>query len=410
MTWTPRLIEPDELPAVADLLARGFGAGPVAPSDYQAELAAVAEVDRTFVVEDESRFVACAAAYSFSLALPGGSVPVAGVTEVVVSATHRRRGILTALIGAVHDQAVARGEPVAGLTASEGGIYRRFGYGVAARYQSVRIDAARSAEVPPVDGRAAGGRIRFVTEAEAATVLPAVWERHWVRTPGEVRRTPGFWAAEALDPQYAREGASARFIVVHEGGDGPDGFVTYRIAQDFGAGGTNHEARVLSLAAASDAVEAALLRFVLDIDLVGTVTWAAPVDLPLRWRLVDPRAITVHAERDHLWLRPLDVAACLAARRYAGAGELVVEVVDPRRDGGGTFLLDGGPDGASCARTDRPVDLLVPTAELGSLLAGGTTWHTLARAGRVVEQAAGAVARADALFSTERAAYCGTDF
>jgi predicted acetyltransferase len=411
VTWTPRLIEPDEMPAVVDLLARGFGVGPVAPPDLQAEARAVAEVDRTFVVEDEGRFVAVAAAYSFRLGLPGGSVPMAAVTEVVVSATHRRRGILTALLDAVHDQAVARDEPLAGLTASEGGIYRRFGYGVAARCQSVRIDAARSAEVPSVDGRSAGGRMRFVTEAEAATVLPAVWDRHWRRTPGELDRTPGFWAAEALDPEYAREGASARFVVVHEGSDGPDGFVTYRIAQDFGAGGTNHEARVLSLAAASDVVEAALLRFVLDIDLVGTVTWAAaPVDLPLRWRLVDPRAITVHAERDLLWLRPLDVAACLAARRYAGAGELVVEVVDSRRDAGGRFRLDGGPDGASCARTDRPADLVVPMPELGSVLAGGTTWLTLARAGRVVEQTPGALDRADALFRTERAAHCATEF
>jgi predicted acetyltransferase len=46
---------------------------------------------------------------------------------VVVAPTHRRRGLLTALIEAVHDQAVERGEPLAGLTASEGGIYRRFG-------------------------------------------------------------------------------------------------------------------------------------------------------------------------------------------------------------------------------------------------------------------------------------------
>src|ERR671917_543065 len=255
MAWTPRWIEPDELPAVIDLLSLGFGVGPVSPPDHRAEVTSVAEVGRTFAVTDEGRIVATAAAHSLHLALPGGAVPMAGVTEVVVSPTHRRRGLLSALLEAVHDQAVERGEPLAGLTASEGGIYRRFGYGVAARFQSVRVDAYRSAEV------------------------------------------------EALD------------------GPGPGGFITYRIAQDWGAGGTSHEARVLQVAAGSDAVEAALVRFVLDIDLVGSLTWNAPVDVPLRGGRAAPRALAVRAEGDQRGRRPLDVAACLAARTYAAAGE-----------------------------------------------------------------------------------------
>jgi predicted acetyltransferase len=413
MTWTPRPIDPAELPAVLDLLARGFGIGPVSPPTHQAEVTAVAEVDRTVVVEDEGRIVATAAAHSLQVALPGGVVPMAGVTEVVVSSTHRRRGLLSALLDALHDQAADRGEPLAGLTASEGAIYRRFGYGVAARFQSVRVDARRSAEVEPLDPTAdtAGGRFRFVTEDEAAPLLPAVWDRHWRRTPGEIDRTPGFWEEARLDPEHAREGASARFVAVHEDGEGrPDGYVTYRIAQDWAPGGTNHEGRILEVAAASDAVEAALLRFVLDVDLVGTVTWDAPVDIPLRWRLADPRALTVTAERDLLWFRPLDVAACLAARRYACDGALVVEVVDDRRRTGGTFLLEAGPDGAECTGTDRPADVAVTVADLGSLLAGGTTWSTLRRAGRLRVVAADAVDRADALFRPERAAYCATEF
>jgi predicted acetyltransferase len=406
-------MEPDELPAVSDLLALGFGIGPVSPPEHRAEVNAVVEVDRTVVVEDEGRLIATAGAFSLRMALPGGAAPMAGVTEVVVAPTHRRRGLLTALIEAVHDQAVERGEPLAGLTASEGGIYRRFGYGVATRFQSVRVDARRSGEVPPPDGVAGtdSGRMRYVTETEAATVLPAVWDRHWRRTPGEVDRTPGFWADGALDGDHARAGASARHIVVHEDAGGrSDGFAIYRIAQDFGVGGTNHEARLLSLAAGSDQVEAALLRFLLDIDLVGTLTWDAPVDLPLRWRLADPRALLVTAERDLLWLRPLDVAACLAARTYRTDGELALEVVDERRAAGGRFLLVGGADGAECRRTDREPDLVVTVADLGSLLAGGTTWRTLQRAGRIDERAGGAVSRADALFRPERAAYCATEF
>lgn len=413
MTWTPRPMEPGELPAVSDLLALGFGIGPVSPPAFRAEVDAVVEVDRTVVVEDEGRLVATAGAFTLQMALPGGAVPMAGVTGVVVAPTHRRRGMLTALIEAVHDQAVERGEPLAGLTASEGGIYRRFGYGVAARFQSVRVDARRSGEAPGPFGGAVPdtGRMRYLSESEADSVFPAVWDRHWRRTPGELDRTPGLWAEAALDPDHARAGASARHILVHDDADArPDGFAIYRIAQDFGVGGTNHELRLLSLAAATDQVEAALLRFLLDIDLVGSLTWDAPVDLPLRWRLADPRALLVTAERDMLWLRPLDVAACLAARTYRADGELVVDVVDERRDAGGRFLLVAGPEGAECRRTDRSPDLGVTVADLGSLLAGGTTWRALQRAGRIDERSGRAVSQADDLFRPERAAYCATEF
>ena len=257
----------------------------------------------------------------------------------------------------------------------------------------------------PVDG----GRVRFATEDEAATILPEVWERHWPRTPGEVRRTPGFWVEDALDPPEERGGASARFVAVHtdEGGR-PDGFVTYRIAEGWGAGGTNHEARILLLAAASDAVEAALLRFVLDIDLVGTVTWNAPVDLPLRWRLADPRAVTVHAERDLLWLRPLDVPGCLEGRGYAAAGEVVLEVVDER----------GRPAGGTCWRRARrrPLPPCRPHpdpscrwpswARCWPAVPPGTPWPGPAGSARTP----GSLDRADALFRTARAAYCATEF
>ncbi len=89
----------------------------------------------------------------------------------------------------------------------------------------------------------------------------------------------------------------------------------------------------------------------------------------------------------------------------------MVEVVDGRRpERGGRFLLDAGPDGAACARTDREADVAVRMPELGSLLLGGVSWALLRDAGLVDERVDGAVARADALFRTERAPWCATDF
>jgi hypothetical protein len=49
-------------------------------------------------------------------------------------------------------------------------------------------------------------------------------------------------------------------------------------------------------------------------------------------------------------------------------------------------------------------------ADLGAAYLGGVSFTTLARAGRVVEETPGALARADLLFSIDRAPYCGTPF
>lgn len=422
MTWKARLIGPGEVQATIDLTALAFAVGPRATENYRRQAGLVLEPDRVFVVEDGDVLAGTAASFSMAVALPGGgTLPLAGVAEVGVSPVYRRRGILRTLMEAVHDQALDRGETIAGLTASEGTIYRRFGYGVATRFQSLSIDRSGAAEVESLvadgaDPTAAGAAngIRLLSEAEARPVLPAVWDRYWRHIPGEVARPANWWEMLALDPEEDRDGASARFVAVHDGVSGvPDGFVTYRIKQGWGSGRSlPHELSVESIVAVDDDVVAALLRFVLAVDLVGTVEWsAAPVDLPFRWRLANPRAIRVTRELDHLWLRPFDVQACLVGRRYAVEGACVLEVIDPVRPAlGGRFRLEGGPDGATCRRSDAEPDLVVGVADLGALLLGAVSWSTLRRARLVEERTPGAVTRADGMFRPGRAPYCSTDF
>jgi len=413
MDWKPRVIEPDELDAVVDLSATVFGQGPVASESYRRELTMVAEVDRTFVVEDGPTVVGTGGNFTFDVALPGGhSVPLTAVTEVGVLPTHRRRGVLNAIMGALLDQGVERGEAVAGLTASEGSIYGRYGYGVAARFQTVVVDTTRSAEVVDL-GAADPGRLRLVTDAEAVDLRPAVWERHWRRTPGELGRNAAWWRMLALDPSEDRGGASARYVVVHDDADGiPDGFAVYRIKEGGAPGGEYFELQIADLASADEQVEAILLRYLMDVDLVRQLRWRdAPVDLALRWRLVDPRSVKVEQERDFLWLRPLDVARCLSARSYAAEGGGVLEVVDARRpEIGGRFALDAGPDGTDCARVSVEPDVVLGMAQLGALLLGGVTWSTLQRAGVVEERTPGTVDRLDAAFRPTRAPHCTTGF
>ncbi|MEM1334362.1 MAG: GNAT family N-acetyltransferase, partial [Actinomycetota bacterium] len=103
------------------------------------------DLERFVLARDGADLVGVAGNFTQELTVPGGVVvPAAGVTWVAVATTHRRSGILTELMRRLHDQAIERDEPIAMLTASEGGIYERFGYGVASQRRVIEIDRRRT--------------------------------------------------------------------------------------------------------------------------------------------------------------------------------------------------------------------------------------------------------------------------
>jgi predicted acetyltransferase len=126
--------------------------------------------------------------------------------------------------------------------------------------------------------------------------------------------------------------------------------------------------------------------------------------------LADARMGALVNRSDHLWVRILDVPAALTARRYATEGSLVFEVVDPLGHAAGRFVLEGGPEGATCAVTDAEPDLVVPVGALGAAYLGGTGWGRLAELGLVDERRGGATARVAAMFGAPRAPWCVLSF
>ena len=369
------------------------------------------ELDRTIGVFEQGRIVANAGALSFELTVPGGAtVPTAGVTIVGVLPTHRRRGILTAMMQHQLADVAGRGEAIAVLTASEGAIYSRFGYGVGTFDVTIRIatNGLTFAHPPRV-----GGTLRMLTTAEAATVLPDVYDAARRARAGAVTRSPATWRNLFADRASQRHRASALFVVVHESDTGDaDGFVTYRTRSDMGASPPEHVVQVVDLVATDPAVEATLWRFLTEIDLVTEVRARhRPIDDPLRWRLADPRRVRTTHVGDHLWVRILDPAVALAARRYAVDDALVIELTDPFLPANdGCWLVEGSPDGVAVTRTDRAPDLACAAPDLGSVYLGGVAPSTLARAGRVHELTRGALARADRFFVTQPAPWCSTEF
>ena len=69
---------------------------------------------------EESALVGTSAALPMTLSVPGQRCAAAGITAVGVLPTHRRRGLLRAMMDAQLRQARAAGTPLAILWASEG--------------------------------------------------------------------------------------------------------------------------------------------------------------------------------------------------------------------------------------------------------------------------------------------------
>jgi predicted acetyltransferase len=158
---------------------------------------------------------------------------------------------------------------------------------------------------------------------------------------------------------------------------------------------------------------AALWRFLVGIDLVESIVADhAPVDVPVRLQLDDPRRLRVTRVDDMLWARLLDVGAALSARRFEADDELAIGVVDPIVPANdGTWSLRSRDGVSTCERADgAAVDLRVDVAGLGAAWLGDTSFAALALAGRVGDVDAGAIERADRLFASRPAPQCRTHF
>lgn len=385
-----------DLPALIAADERGFNAR--MSEEEIADAATLLPPERFLVAVDPADgIVGVTGAYDMAMTLPGGAVlPAPGVAWVSVATTHRRRGILRALMAEQHRGFLDAGMPLSMLTASHTAIYGRFGYGEATRTRWSDIDP-RFAEFR-ADAPDPGG-VRFAETAEVGEHAPDVHRRWAARTPGAVARSDAWWARFLLDRPYSRQGGSRMFHLVH-----PDGWACYRSLH--GDNGTTLQADVF---AATDDAHAALWRVLLAKELVTTVRTRLTLDDPLPLLLTDSRLVTTTSTHDGLWVRVLDVPAVLGARRYAVEVDAVLEVRDGFLDRGGRFRLVGGPDGATCEPVTTDADVHLDVADLGSLVTGHRRARTLARAARLTGDGK-AIDRLDAAFVPEREPFHATEF
>jgi len=385
----------DEYRAAIDAISSYFHS--TLPDDVLERFARYLPHDRMHAALEAGEIVGGAGAFPFRLSIPGGALPCAGVTAVGVLPTHRRRGVLRAMMDEQLRDVHERGEPIAALWASEETIYGRFGYGIAAWAGQLAIPHEWDAFAEPLERR---GRVRFVEADEAAKLFPPLWEAFAQQRPGVFSRDESWWTLRTL--RQPDEGPHNRFVVLDLDGE-PQAYAIYRTHAGWAEGASIARLEVVEAVGTTPRATAELWRFLLDVDWVATVEASLlPPDHPLFLLLANPRRAR-YRMGDGIWIRLVDVGAALSARAYAGDGAVVFQVRDESCEwNAGRWRVGEG----ECTRTDDAADLALDVSALGSVFLGGVTFARLREALRLEELHDGAIERADELFAWRPLPWC----
>jgi predicted acetyltransferase len=374
------------------------------------EVRPVWDLQRVWAAFDGRRICGTFRSWATELTVPGGArLPASAVAGVTVLPTHRRQGILRALVGAEHSAIRERGEAVGLLYASEYPIYGRFGYGPGCRWATWTIDALATG----FHGHPSAG-VELVTPDEATRdAVREVFEAWRLKQPGEIRRREFVWDLDLGLRESAWRDGWKGFLALHRDGSGRvDGYARYHAEEKWEHRQPRDVLVVDELHAVDDAPYAALWRFLAEVDLVATVKAErrSPSER-LPWLLTNARAASISDVGDGLWVRLLDVPRAMEARSYEREGRVVLEVIDAEASGGRTCVeLDASPGGASCRPSRHAPDLTLDVAALGAAYLGGTPLRHAVVAVGVDEHRSGALAEADALFRLRDEPWCSTFF
>ncbi len=391
----------DELGQAAGAIGHYFGWVPTGEEAERFEK--VLPIERMHAAFDGKEIVGGAGVFPFQMTVPGGPVPCAGVTVVGVLPTHRRRGLLSRMMRAQIDDIHQRGEPFAALWASEPTIYGRFGYGHASLTHEVRLPrnwAALRAGTP-----ARTGQVRLVEQDEALKALPRLYQKVARETPGFLSRSKAWWELRRLrdDPSRRPPGSGPLNRALLEIDGRASGYALYRLVQSEEDGHWKRTLRVVEALGIDATATREIWRFLLEVDWTDEIqAWLLPTDHPLLHLVARVDRLDLRIGTG-LWVRPIDVGATLSARSYRSDSRITFELRDSFcawNDGTWTIA-----DGVAKRSSRRP-DLRLDVQALGAAYLGGFSFAELSRAGLIEEAARGGLARADALFSSERAPWC----
>jgi predicted acetyltransferase len=393
--FVTRAGRPDDWPTVSRLLSDAF----LASSGAFDGFCEVFEPARSVVVTAGPELVAHAGAYTRRLAVPGAILPAAHVALVAVAPAFRRRGLLSQLMHRqLADLRETSQESVSVLWASEGRIYHRYGYGLAAQRLNLHADLR---EIRPPDAPTRSYQMRELDPRHALPAMQAIYEEEWSRRVGWSSRTEAWWHRIIADQEDDR--ATPLRVLLAEGTGGAEGYALWRARGGWDESGPVGTVEVCEFLAQRPDALVSLWRSLLSVDLTRNLRYSlAALDDPVLHLVDEPRRLG-GGFADALWIRLINLPAALSSRRYLCPVDVVLDVRDPLLPANsGRWRLAADQAGACCARTRAGADLAVDIRDMGAAYLGGTPLTALAAAGRVTERRSGALAAASATFGWHR--------
>ncbi|QMU73082.1 GNAT family N-acetyltransferase [Streptacidiphilus sp. P02-A3a] len=410
-----RVVEDAELADWGKALASGFMHG---KGDGNADsVRRAVDPGRALGAVHRGRFVGTFRSLDREITLPGGTALGANaVTNVTVSATHRRRGLLTAMMTRDLAAAAERGSAIAVLIAAEYRIYGRYGFGPATARRGYSIDALRAGNVR-VPAEAEGGSFELLTMDEWRKIGPEVHDRFRRNQPGAINRRPLEWQYRTGAERNPDDGWKEPLVALYrDPEDRPAGLLAYEAEDPWTNMLAKSKVRVRDHIAVDQAASAALWRYALSIDWIDRleIPTIAPDD-PLPLLLDDPRACVDNGDScaDFMWLRVLDAPTAFSARGYAAPGRVVLQVSDRMGYVDGRFAIEAAADGTgrcTAVGPDQPADVAMDASVLGTLCLSSEPVPRLHAAGLLTELRPGGVPRLAALLHTDFRPWCPDSF
>lgn len=345
----------------------------------------------------------------------GGPEPLPArlITGVTVSPSFRRRGILKHMMTDSLHRAVADGLAVTVLTASEGSIYGRFGFGVATREAKVEVDLGRS-RADQLQLRApAEGQVLMVDPTKLQETVKDVFAGFHHATRGSLERHAWYWKSRSARWNPQERGGWNRKLraAVHVLADGSiGGYVTYTHQ---GWETEPSTVAVGDLIVRSEVSRRELWRYLAGLDTVDRATLRAAAADPTPHALTNARAWKITAVQDMLWLRILNPVAALESRAWNADGEFSLSITDPQGIAAGTFTVSVFGGIAQVTSTDSattPQHFSLDAETLGSLYLGDVSVLTMREAGRIAAADDADWGAFAATFDLTTAPHCATHF
>jgi GNAT superfamily N-acetyltransferase len=347
--------------------------------------------------------------FPLTLSIPGPGtsavqVPCAGLTWVGVHPDHRRTGVLTAMLRHHFEQVHEEDDTyVSALHASEPAIYGRHGYGLASLELEVSLGRGTTLTAPHLDDAARAITTRLTT-VTAPDVPKRMRECHLAASVlGSVVGDVGYYTRICQQlPEHMRDKEPWQVLFARQ--DGADvGFAMFRRTHKWEQARPAGELSAWAVIGAP-AAQLALLRRLVDFDLIGTVkVGTVGVEDPLLQWVGGPRSTTDVATYDSLWVRLVDLAEALQSRVWNAPCDVVVEVADTRAPwNDGNWRIHADTAGAATVqRTTAESDIRLPTEALGAAYLGGGNLFAQQRAGLVLQRRQGAVAELSRAMRTD---------